>query len=442
MNIESIDAYNLKLKKPTRNQYEFQRFCLDDLIPENHKVHLIWNFVAEMDLSVCLNGIHSFKGAAGRPSVDPRIMLTLWIYSIIDGNASARKLEELCQHHNVYKWICGGVLVNRTSLAEFRSTNPRKFDELLVSCLAVMVKSGLVSDSDFSQDGTRVKANAGMNSFRREDTLKQIEVKLTEHIELLRTEEKGNLNMYEKRKLANKERLAEEKKSRVRAALDTLYASRFQKIANTKRNHDTVSKDDLENIRSSITDPQVRKMKMGDGGYRLAYNVQFATGLDSRVIYGVDVVSALDPGTPPRLMAQVQEVLKRLKLDKIKNWIADAAYSSKNDIITAAQLFSDCFYFAPPKPNKNVDPKIVKKDECEAVKNWRESIGSEHTCKLYRKRCSTAEFSNMQVKNHALREFLVRGLVKVRGSAFLHALAVNIQRAMDLMKNKINSIKF
>lgn len=436
-NDNELKSINYKLKTALRDQYQFTSNCLDNLIPETHKARAIWEFVSNMDLSICLDDILTLNGVAGRPGIDPKILLTLWIYSIIDGNASARKLEELCKHHDVYKWICGSVSVNRTSLAEFRSHNPRKFDTLLTKCLAVMLKHDLIADSDFSQDGTRIKANAGNNSFRKEDSLKEIEANITNYIENLKKENLSAPNAYEKNKANEKLRFANEKKLRIEAALRNLEEARCEKIKNGIKNGDKPTEEEIKNVRASITDPEVRRMKMGDSGYRLAYNVQFATGLDSRVIYGVDVVKTLDPGTAPRLMSQVQERLKNLNMKRVKNWIADAAYSAKNDVITIANLFSDCFYFAPPKTTKNANPKMHRKSDCDAIKKWRDSIGSGFVKEIYKKRCSTAEFSNMRVKNQSLDKLLVRGLVKVKGMAFLHAIANNICRALDLLKKKI-----
>jgi transposase len=386
-----------------------------------------------MDTSVCFEEIYSFDGAVGRSRTDPKILFTLWIYTILDGNCSARKLEELCGNHDVYKWICGGISVNRTSLAEFRSQNPRKFDELLTSCLAVMVKFGLINDADFSQDGTKIKANAGYNSFHREDTLKKTEAKLMDYISQLKIERKKNPSVYEKRKMAE----AVEKQNRVRAALRNLEETRCLRINNGIKNSDKPTEDELLKVRASITDPDVRKMKMGDGGFRLAYNVQFATGLDSRVIYGVHVVQTLDPGTPPTVMAQVSERLKKINLSAIKNWIADCAYSAKIDIETAALLFPNCCYYAPPKLKAGLDPTKENKKDGEAVKKWRKMINSETIKEIYRKRCSTAEFSNMHAKNQSLNEFSVRGVVKVKGMALLHAIAQNCSRFLDLLKNSL-----
>lgn len=433
-NNSTLNPTLFKLKTSIRNQYQFQQLCLDQLVPDDHKVRIIWEFVSNMDLSVCLNDIWTFQGESGRSAIDPKIFLTLWIYTIIDGNASARKLEELCQNHDVYKWICGGVSVNRTSLAEFRSKNPHKFDELLTQCLAVMIKNEILTDTDFSQDGTRVKANAGNNSFRREGTLKELEASITKYIRDLREEEKSVSNSYEKKKIEEKKRFALEKSNLVKEALQNLHEARCQKIINGKRNNNKPTEKELEDVRASTTDPEVKRMKMGNGGFNLAYNVQFATGLDTRVIYGVDVLSILDPGAAPRLMAQVQERLEKLNLNKIKNWIADAAYSAKNELITVAQLFPDCFYFAPPQEKDEANAKKHRKTDCEVIKKWRDSIGSDPVKEIYKKRCSTAEFSNMHVKNQSLQEILVRGRIKAKGMAILHAISQNVSRFMDLFK--------
>jgi transposase len=435
-----LQASQYKLKKPCRDQIEFKYACLDNQIPEDHRARKIWDFVEAMDTSICLEYVNSMSFSVGRPTTDPKVILALWIYTILDGNSSARKLEELCDNHEVYKWICGNISVNRTTLAQFRSHHPRKFDELLTSCLAVLVKSGLINDSDFSQDGTRVKANAGYNSFRRENTLKKIEADLTDYIKKIKLEEKSNPNSYEERQRRAKERLAIEKKQRVTEALKSLEAARCEKARNGKRNNKIPTEEELNDVRASTTDPDVRKMKMGDSGYRLAYNLQFATGLDSRVIYGLDVVNILDPGTAPIMMAQVQERLKKLGLNQIKKWIADSAYSAKIEIETTALLFPNCLYYAPPKPNKGIDPKIERKGDSEAVKQWRSMIDSEEIKTLYKKRVSTAEFSNMHVKNQALDEFSVRGILKVKGMAFLHAIAQNFARYMDLLIKKTEVI--
>ena len=406
------------------------------LIPCDHKARNIWEFVDQMDTRPCFVNVNTFFGKAGRSATSPKVLFALWLYSILDGNTSARKLDELCKYHNVYKWLAGGVSINRTMLAEFRSIDPMNFEDLLTSCLAVMLQAGLINDTDFAQDGTRIKANAGFNSYRREEALQALKAEIKAYIKQLNEENIVCSTNHTNREKAKEARIANERLSRVEEALQTLEKERDLKEINGKNNNKLPTDEDLQNVRASTTDPDVRKMRMGDGGYRLAYNVQFATGLDSRAIYGVDVVTTLDPGTSPIMMCKVHSRLEKLSMFPAENWIADAAYSAKEDVNVTAELFPNCRYFAPPKPGKGIDPKKHRRSDSEAIKKWRDMIGTEEVEDLYKLRCSTAEFSNAQVKNQGLREFSVRGLFKVKGMALLHAIAQNISRYLNLIMQK------
>ena len=94
------NLHNFKINEPSRHQVEMSLFCLDDLIPQNHKARAVWDFVSQIDSRPCFMGINTFQGKAGRPASSPKVLFALWVYSILDGNSSARKLEELCLNHN------------------------------------------------------------------------------------------------------------------------------------------------------------------------------------------------------------------------------------------------------------------------------------------------------------------------------------------------------
>lgn len=422
--------HNFKILEPCRNQIEMNLFSLDELIVPDHKARAIWDFVNQMDTRPCFRGINTFYGETGRPASSPKVLFALWLYSILDGNSSARKLEELCKNHIVYQWIAGGIPINRTMLAEFRSNNSIKFEDLLTSCLAVMVQAGILKDTDFAQDGTRVKANAGFNSYRREETLLNLKRELLEYIKILDAE--STSNGYDKREKNTAERIAKDRMNRVDQALRNLEQAREVKKENGKKNSDYPTEEELKDVRASTTDPEVRKMKMGDGGFRLAYNVQFATGMNSRVIYGVNILQTLDAGEAPEMMLRVHQRLQKLGMPEAKNWVADSAYSSKDDVNQSAALFPRCRYYAPAKPRKGIDPKKPLKNDSEAILNWRKLIGNEEVEDVYRLRCSTAEFSNAQVKNRGLDKFSVRGLIKAKGEALLYAIALNVSRYFSL----------
>lgn len=433
-----------RLNSPKRDQYKTEFSCLDDRLPKNHKARLVWAFVESMDITECFKDIYnksSRKGGisshqAGRPITHPRCLLALWLYAIIDGVISGRELFELTECHDAYRWLRGDVPLNRTTINDFRSDNPEKFKHLLTSCLAVLRSQDLLTDEEMAQDGTRVKASAGFNSYRRKQTIEEYQKQAMEYLTTLEEEQKKNPGAYKKRAEAAELRIAQERKDRLDQAIKELEKCNKIKTENATKNHKKKpSEQELKETRASTTDPEARKMKMGDGGYRLAYNVQLATGTSTRFIYGVDVVNILDPGNVVNMMTQVAERMNQFGLPSVKRWLADAAYSGKDDVERVAKEFPSCSYYTPAQVNKGQDPKKNRKGDSEPVKNWRETLGSEEMTKAYKNRCSTAEFSNAQLKNHGMRELLVRGLEKAAGMACLFAIAQNIMRAWNITGN-------
>jgi transposase len=102
---------------PNRAQVELRAVDLESLLPAEHPARAVWDFVESLDLSPLYAKVQSVEGAAGRPAIDPRIYLALWLYATIEGVGSARALERLTQQHDAYRWILGGVSVNHHSLS-------------------------------------------------------------------------------------------------------------------------------------------------------------------------------------------------------------------------------------------------------------------------------------------------------------------------------------
>ena len=66
-----------------------------------------------------------------------------------------------------------------------------------------------------------------------------------------------------------------------------------------------IKPDEDKEARVSTTDPQATVMKMADGGYRPAYNLEYGTACDGQVIVGVDVVTqGSDQGQLPPMLDQ------------------------------------------------------------------------------------------------------------------------------------------
>lgn len=414
------------IHKPSRNQIEFQITCLEELIPEDHRARDVWEFVCQMDFADFLDKVKLPEGSGGPRTKDPRVLMALWLFATLEGIHSARHIDRLCKEHHAYIWICGGVPMNYHSLADFRTCGADKFHALLQESIALIWQLGLWQPDTIAQDGTRVKANAGSGLFKRKATLDEYLKEANDYIARLEKELTENPGAFSAREKAAKQRAAKERKERMEQAQTEREKHLKARVASSKANHNTFTEKDKANLRTSVVDPESRKMKMGDGGFRAAYNVQFATDTDKKVIVAVEVVNTLDPGTLVPMMKQVAATFAKIGCQMPKDWLSDSAYANKSDTAEAEEIFPHITLYSPPVPNSKHDSLTPRQTDNEAMVNLRKRMGTEEAQTKYKKRSCTAEFVNATTKNFGMKEFLVRGLEKVKQTALLYAITHNM----------------
>src|SRR2546428_8967230 len=156
-----------------RAQLQLRPQDLESLLPADHRARALWMVVDRLDLSRFYAAIQARGSDPGRPAIDPKVLVALWLYATSEGVGSARELARLCERHDAYRWLCGGVRVNHHTLSDVRVEHGAALDALLTQVLGVMLHQGLVRLERVTQDGMRVRASAGAASFRREATLRR-----------------------------------------------------------------------------------------------------------------------------------------------------------------------------------------------------------------------------------------------------------------------------
>src|SRR3954463_11883047 len=275
-----------RLREPQRDQIELRAVDIESLIGEDHSVRLIWSYVEGLDLSELENRIKARGERPGHPATSPRLLLALWLYATGEGVGSARALSRLCESHDAYRWLCGGVSVNYHTLADFRVGCADLLDRLLVEHLVALNEAGLVDLEKLTQDGLRIRASAGTGSFRREATLDRQMAQAEAVVEELKREVDADPEASNRRIRASKERAAQERGRRVQAVQAALAEiKRKRKQLDDKGGNGKKPKEP----RASTTDPQARVMKMADAGFRPAYNVQVASAAGETIVVAIDV---------------------------------------------------------------------------------------------------------------------------------------------------------
>lgn len=396
---------------------------IDRLLESDHQARVAWDFCCGLDLSPLLDSIRSRRGHPGRPALDPRLAIALWVYATLEGVGSARQLAALCIHHNALRWLCGGVTVNHHTLADVRVEHLDVLDRLLTHSVAVLREQGLVDLNRVAQDGTRVRASAGAASFRRRPTLDECLREAEDQVARLKEELDDDPTAGSRRQAAARERSARERVERVQAALKRLPELTAKKKPN-----------DREQARCSTTDAEATVMKMADGGFRPAYNVQFAADTASQVIVGVDVLTT---GSDQGQMGPMVEQIRGRHGRSPAEYLADGGFASHADLEAVTGCGVTVYAPVPAPKDANRDRHQRLPTDSPAIGAWRERMGTEGAKAVYQERAATIECVNAQARNRGLVRLLVRGVAKVKAVALWFAVAHNVACGVRLWTTRV-----
>jgi len=420
----------VRVLRPVRNQVEWVERDLDASLPEDHPARAIWAFLERLDLSQFYASIKSVLGRAGHPTTDPQVLLALWLYATSEGVGSARQIDRLCKEHDAYRWLCGGVPINYHTLSDFRVAHQEALDNLLTEILASMMDAGLVKLNHVAQDGMKVRASAGSGSFRRESSLERCLAEAEQQVAALAAERERPDPGRSKRQEAARERAARERQRRVEKALRHMPKAQAAK-ERRKKNRPKAERDKVSEARVSTTDPECRVMKMPDGGFRPAYNLQMATDEDSQVIVAVAVdATGSDGGQAPAGLEQVERRIGRLP----EAYLIDGNFAKREDI-TALERRGVTVYAPTRSPRTTTSGRTKaepRRDDTPEVAAWRQRMETEEAKEIYKGRAATSECVNAHARRHSLTQLLVRGVDKVRSVLLLVAITHNLLRWMAL----------
>jgi transposase len=428
--LEEQNRPGVRLRKPERRQVAMLIQCPDDLVSTGHPVRLVMAVVERLDLSRFHEPIKARQGQAGRDATDPQLLVALWLYACIRGIGSARELGRRCEDSAAFRWLCGGVSVNHRLLSDFRTDHGAALDGLFTQVIASLVDKDVVHVSRVSQDGVRVRVGAGASSFRREERLQKLLQESRQHVEQLRAQvdspEYAGLTA---RQQAARKRAAVEKLDRLEQAIAQLpelkqkQAEAARRAGQGKRGQQIRERQP----RVSTTDAAARVMKMPNGGFNPAVNVQLATDTESRAIMGVEVSN--EGSDNAGLSEPMRRQVEQRTGGKVQQQLIDGGYMRSQDIEQAHAHGVELF--VPPKPARNADHRDrelePKRGDSEAVLAWKRRMASEEGKQIYKQRAATSETVNGDLRSYrGLSQFTVRGLNKIRCVALWCALAYNL----------------
>ena len=484
---ETQDQAPVRVKAVQRDQLVMRTLDVEHLVDPDHPARALWELVGQCNLQPFYKNIKAVETKAGRPPHDPRLLISVWLYSYTQGLASGREIEERCGYDPAYMWLTGAEKVCAHSLTDFRTAHGEALKDLSIQVLAVMAGEGLVDLQQVTQDGTKISASAGADTFRRQSTLEKHLERAQQRVEEL-TGQADNEALSRRTRVAQ-QRAAQEKLERLQKALEQV--QELQKQAK-----------EPEKVRVSSTDPEARVMKQNNGGYNPSYNTQFTVDAKQTVIVSVDVTQDYNDA------AQLQPAMQRVQEEAGRapqQALTDGSYTNRSNIVdmdhshidligpvpdgsaqketlyqirgvteafrpeaftldaaqncytcpagkslpyqrknvlpgqtkyiyqAAKQDCQDCAYRSQCCPKSQNGRSLVRAEDSPEVEAFRAKMETDAAKTLYKKRGAVAEFPHLWIKEKfGMRRFSLRGLKKVNIEALWLAVTFNIQQWIRL----------
>ena len=196
-----------------RRQLFLRTVDVEKLVEEDHCVRSIWDLVGRLYYAQ----IAAVEGSAGREHTDPQLLISLWLYAYSRGIGSARELARQCEYEPGCQWLCGLRLVSHRTLSGFRSENKSALDDLFTQVLGMLSAEGLITLERVTLDGTKIKANAGGNTFRGREKIAAHLAAARAQVRVLNEQAENQEQLV--KQAAAKRRAARQRASRLEAAL-------------------------------------------------------------------------------------------------------------------------------------------------------------------------------------------------------------------------------
>ena len=476
-----------RLKAIDRQQMRLHPVEVERLVDADHAVRAIWELVGQRDLSGFYAPIKAVAGVAGREAIAPPLLISLWVWALSEGVSSAREIERRCQYHPVYQWLTGLEGINYHTLSDFRSEHQQALRQLFVEVLGVLDQAELVDLGPVMHDGMKVKANAADNTFHRPATLQQHLEVARQHVEQMEREESEDVSP---RQQAARQRAGREKQQRLEQALEELrqiqaHSQEPDKARASPTDPEARVMQQAQGASGPAYNVQIsthgqEKIIVGVGlsqcssdAGELKPAVERAEANLKRPVEGMVVdagftnqatIEAMAEretpliGSLPDPEARVETALKSCGVGEAfypKAFVYDPGQNRYTCPAGKTLRYQDrekqkgsiryryraakadcqaCPLKAQCCPHTSKGRAIWRVEDSEAVAAFKQKMATPEAQQTYKQRSQVAEFPNAWIKAKiGLRQFRLRGLVKVGMEALWACLTYNIQQWIRLV---------
>jgi transposase len=414
---------------------------LRDWLPENHLSYFVSDVVDQLDLSAMDAAYKNEK--RGQPPYDPRMMTKLLVYAYCVGIFSSRRIEQRLKEDIAFRVLAAENQPNFRTISDFRKIHLKTLEGLFEQVLRIALEAGAMKIGRVALDGTKVKANASKHKAMSYDRMREKEKDLKAEIKDLMAQAEaadaeedarhGRNNRGDE--LSGELARRETRLKKIREAKRALEARAREKAVADNGAAGTVRPKDKDQY--NFTDPESRIMKGADG-FVQAYNAQAAVEPGLQLIIGQAVTAAAND--KEQLIPMI-EVIREQSGQRPDEILADSGYCSEKNLeaLESAENQGGRIegYIATERQKhdeyKEACPRGPLPADATRVDRMRRKLKTKAGKAVYAARKTIVEPVFGQIKQgRGFRQFLLRGIEKVRGEWSLVCLTHNVLKLYRL----------
>jgi len=414
---------------------------LRDWLPEKHLAYFVSDVVDNLDLSA-MDAVYG-KEKRGQPPYDPLMMTKVLVYAYCVGVFSSRRIERRLEEDIAFRVLAADNHPNFRTISDFRKIHLQTLAGLFEQVLKIALEAGALQVGRIALDGTKVKANASkhkaMSYERMEEKEKQLKAEVKQLLEQAEATDEDEDARYGKEQRGDElpaelER-RETRRKRIKEAQRALEERARQKAAS--EGSDPKQAKPKEKDQYNFTDPESRIMKSGDG-FVQGYNAQAAVEPVLQLIVGQAVTQATND---KEQMTPMIDVIEQQSGQRPEEVLADSGYCSEKNLEALESAGNPERriegYVATERQKhgeyREACPKGPLPKDATRVDRMRRKLKTKAGKAVYARRKAIVEPVFGQIKQaRGFRQFLLRGIEKVRGEWSLVCLTHNILKCYRL----------
>jgi len=368
----------------------------------------------------------------GQPPYHPRMMVKILVYSYCVGVFSSRRMEKRLVEDVAFRVLAAGNEPDFRTLADFRKNHLKALEELFQQVLRLALEVGALKLGRVALDGSKVKANASKHKAMSYGRMEETEKRLRKEVrELLKQAEAVD---EEEDKRYGRERQGEElpeelqrretRIARIREAKKAL-EERAREKAESEKKDDQEAKPESK-AQYNFTDPESRILK-GSDAFVQGYNTQVAVEPTLQLIVGQRVTQAAND---KQQMVPLIEVVQEQSGQKPEEVLADSGYCSEENLKYLAKRRMEGFVATEKKKHGERNEPCKRgplPKGASRIERMKRKLQTKVGAAVYASRKYIVEPVFGQIKQaRGFRQFLLRGLEKVRGEWALVCMTHNL----------------